>query len=124
MDMDDTIDLESVALRLERCSSLAQVLARKAHEGKPPSPQTLDAMSALLRGIRLDLHGSDGHLEGSAKERILRYLEQREGEVVHADELAEVAGIHAWARRIRELRDQGYPIEHLGGGRYVMHRGR
>lgn len=41
---------------------------------------------------------------------------------MHREELAIVAGIQAWARRIRELRlEHGYDIEHLADGSYVLH---
>lgn len=46
-----------------------------------------------------------------AKAKILRYLQLRFGEVVSKDELSAVAGIHEWARRVRELReDEGWVI--------------
>jgi 5-methylcytosine-specific restriction endonuclease McrA len=40
-----------------------------------------------------------------ARDRLRRFLEQNLGHVVDKHQLAEVAGIHEWARRIRELRD-------------------
>lgn len=120
--MDHGPDLQNIGARLTRCADVASALAANAGAGREPSPETLDSLVALLTGIRLDVAGPGARPEGSARDRILRYFEQREGEVVHADEIAAVAGIHAWARRIRELRDAGHPIEHLGAGRYVMHR--
>lgn len=46
-----------------------------------------------------------------AQSRILRYLRLRVGEKVTKEELSGVAGIHEWARRVRELReDYGWPI--------------
>jgi len=44
-------------------------------------------------------------LSPSARDRLRRYFEQHVGEIVDKDELAQVAGIHEWARRVRELRD-------------------
>ena len=41
----------------------------------------------------------------SARERILRYLQLRRGQVVRKEALQGVAGISEWARRIRELRE-------------------
>lgn len=62
-----------------------------------------------------------------ARERILRYLRLRLGEIVDKDELAGVAGIHEWARRVRELRvEHGWPIssamtrDDLKMGQYVL----
>jgi len=47
----------------------------------------------------------------SAHDRLLRYLRNHVGETVGKDELAAVAGISEWARRIRELRvEHGWPI--------------
>jgi biotin operon repressor len=55
---------------------------------------------------------------GGARTRILRFLLSRLGEWVSSEEIAAIAGIDAWTRRIRELRfEQGYEIEE-GGGRY------
>lgn len=50
-------------------------------------------------------------VERSAKARLRRFLANNVGEVIHADELAVVAGISEYARRIRELRrEEGYRI--------------
>lgn len=63
----------------------------------------------------------------SAQDRIIRYLQLRRGEVVTKDEISGVAGISAWARRVRELReDHGWVIHtvhtmpRLGPGQYVL----
>lgn len=46
-----------------------------------------------------------------ARERILRYFRRYPGVVIHGDELAVVAGISEWARRVRELRvEEGWDI--------------
>jgi len=46
-----------------------------------------------------------------ARERILRYFQTYQGVVIHGDELAVVAGISEWARRVRELRvEDGWNI--------------
>ncbi|WP_404309709.1 HNH endonuclease [Neorhodopirellula lusitana] len=50
-------------------------------------------------------------VERSAKARLRRFFTDNVGEVLHADELAVVAGISEYARRIRELRrEEGYRI--------------
>ncbi len=50
-------------------------------------------------------------LPRGAKPRMLAYLRLNVGKVVDKDELAGVAGISEWARRIRELRvEDGWPI--------------
>lgn len=48
---------------------------------------------------------------GGAKGRLLEYLVANVGRVVASEELRDVAGISEWARRVRELRDDGYQIE-------------
>lgn len=46
-----------------------------------------------------------------ARERILRYFQRYPGTVIHGDELAVIAGISEWARRVRELRiEDGWDI--------------
>ena len=71
---------------------------------------------AQLGGIRDEFEDalnemSDSLGQGSARDRLLEYLELRVGEVVTKSELREVAGINEWARRIRELRvEHGYAI--------------
>jgi len=50
-------------------------------------------------------------VEQSAKARLRRFFIDNVNEVIHADELAVVAGISEYARRIRELRrEEGYRI--------------
>lgn len=56
---------------------------------------------------------------GSAIRRIEGYLRHRSGEWVAGEEVAMVAGITTWARRVRELRSNGVKrglyIEEKGG---------
>lgn len=68
-------------------------------------------------------------LPSGARDRILRYLQLRVGEVVEKEELDGVAGIQEWARRVRELRvEYGWPIssdenrDDLRPGQYVLER--
>lgn len=42
----------------------------------------------------------------SARDKLREYFEAHVGEVLNKEDLHEVAGIHEWARRIRELRDE------------------
>jgi hypothetical protein len=62
-----------------------------------------------------------------ARDRLRRYFEEHLGKVVRKGELAKVAGIHEWARRVRELRDdEGMQIKShndradLKPGEYVL----
>jgi hypothetical protein len=48
---------------------------------------------------------------GSARDRMLRYLQTHVGETVEGATLAAVAGVLDWARRLRELHEElGYQI--------------
>jgi hypothetical protein len=50
-------------------------------------------------------------VEQSAKARLRHYFTDHVGDIIHADELAVVAGISEYARRIRELRrEEGFRI--------------
>jgi hypothetical protein len=51
-----------------------------------------------------------GMATGSARGRIRQYLQAHKGEVIDGAELAVVGGISEYARRIRELRDEGLTI--------------
>jgi hypothetical protein len=63
---------------------------------------------------------------GPASQRILEFLLQNIGKPVSQDELAYVSRIHAFPRRIRELAEDGWPIESsldrsdLKPGEYVL----
>jgi 5-methylcytosine-specific restriction endonuclease McrA len=46
----------------------------------------------------------------SAKNRLKAYFLEHVGRVVDGKDLAQVAGISAWARRVRELREDGWQI--------------
>jgi hypothetical protein len=63
---------------------------------------------------------------GSASGRILEFLLQNVGRPVTPEELAYVARVHAFPRRVRELADEGWPIEShldrtdLAPGEYIL----
>jgi 5-methylcytosine-specific restriction endonuclease McrA len=55
------------------------------------------------------------------RHKLLAYLRERVGQPVYGEELAAIAGIGEWARRIRELRhEHGYEISELGGSAYRL----
>ena len=62
----------------------------------------------------------------STQARLLLYLKAHVGQVVTNHQLRGVAGIHDWPRRVRELREQGWPIStntnraDLQSGEYVL----
>ncbi len=67
----------------------------------------------------LNVHGRPA----SGQDRVLQYLLRRVGKPVPRSELARVAGIAEWARRVRELRvEHGWPIVALQGGRAYLLR--
>ncbi len=114
-------ELRALSDQLERAGTLLLQLAENGRNGQPPTQQSLSAAIILVLNTRGRLFGATRHeREGSARSRILHYLQAHEGEIVSADELTEVAGIRAWARRIRELREEGHDIEHVGEGRYRL----
>lgn len=51
-----------------------------------------------------------GFTNGSARDRIRQYLMVHSGEVIDGTELAVIAGISEYARRVRELREEGLGI--------------
>lgn len=64
-----------------------------------------------LRHLGIALLPSHGFATGAARDRILLYFQKYVGEIIQGDELAVVAGIQDYPRRIRELRVQfGWPI--------------
>lgn len=85
------------------------------------SPSVEEYLEARARIGRLQAEFDDYNNElsaalgvSSAKARILRYLQAHVGEVVGKEELAGVAGIFEFQRRIRELRsDEGWQISSM-----------
>lgn len=104
---------ELEARRLVGVARALEGLARRMNDGTA-GPEILDEAIVHLRGIRRRAFGPR-LLVGSARARILGYLQARDGEWVAGEELAEVAGISEWARRIRELREDGYAIAERAG---------
>lgn len=52
----------------------------------------------------------------SAKSRILTLLKERHPSLVPRDEIREVANVSEWARRLRELSEEGWDIETMPDG--------
>jgi hypothetical protein len=105
----------------DRLRDLASVLGSiaVAVEENRAKPEHFDGVIAQLRGLRRAVC-VDVRRPGSAKARIRTYLVEHVGEIVYGEELAEVSGILAWARRVRELREEGLAIVELGGSRYRL----
>lgn len=87
------------------------------------SRAALDRVVAEIRGLQVDLFGASARSrrgEG-AKTRILAFLQEHVGEIVHGEQIADIGGIHEWPRRVRELRVQeGYEITEVGSGSYRL----
>ena len=112
-------DLAAISEKLERASALLAQLAVNGRAGSTPGAGALSAALTLVLGARSRLYGEERpDLEGSARQRILHHFQRNELEVVSAAELAEVSGIRAWERRVRELREAGHDVVYLGNGNY------
>jgi hypothetical protein len=117
----DEEELRAICSKLERASDLLGQLAQNGHSGAMPSAEALSAALALILNARSRIYADQRpDLEGSARERILIHLQRNEGQPVSAAELAEVSGIRAWERRVRELREGGYDVVYLGSGIYRL----
>jgi biotin operon repressor len=88
-------------------------IADAVEEGRAEG-RHIDDLIVQLRRSRKRIFGPRV-LEGSARGRLRAYLCSHVGEFVEGEELAEVAGIMAWARRIRELREEGLEITERRG---------
>lgn len=88
----------------------------------PQSVEQRGAAIAELTRVQRSLSRPGRRPKGlGAKGKILAYLREHVGEAVHGSELAAVAGIQEWPRRVRELRvEEGYEISELGGGIYRL----
>ena len=89
--------------------------------GERVSPDSLDHAVAQLKGLRIHAFGR-ARSPGAARDRIRTYLIANVGELIPGEELAEVAGISEWARRLRELRAEGMDISQPEVGMYRLER--
>jgi 5-methylcytosine-specific restriction endonuclease McrA/biotin operon repressor len=109
-DRDDAVvAYEAAVQRLAELSG--SVANRTDRENIDAAVGELRAAVARQFGPRLPAARGEG-----APARILAYLLDHVGTRVHGEELAAIAGIGEWARRVRELRVQrGYAIEEENG---------
>lgn len=87
--------------------------------GERVAPDSLDHAIAQLKGLRIHAFGRV-RSPGAARDRIRTYLIDKVGEIIPGEELAEVAGISEWARRLRELRAEGMQISQPEVGMYRL----
>lgn len=108
---------------LRRAAEELGRLAERIEVGEG-SRDEFSGIAATIMGSVVRLYGPRPRAKAGhgAKWSILQRLSDRLGQRVHREELAVVAGIDDWARRLRELRvEHGYDIEHVENGWYVLH---
>lgn len=111
------------ARRLRELADFLNHLAGRLDTDGELDALPMDIAVGQVTAARREIVGTVNKKPGpGAKTRIRRYLEERVGQVVYGEELAAVAGISEWARRVRELREAGMAIEELGGSRYRLAR--
>jgi biotin operon repressor len=109
--------------RLRELADFLNHLANRLEATGQLDALPMDVAVGQAAAARREIIGSARAKAGpGAKKRIRRYLEERVGQVVYGEELAAVAGISEWARRVRELREDGLDVEELGGSRYRLAR--
>jgi hypothetical protein len=108
--------------RLRRLADHLAVLADKLEAHGKLDPSAVDLAIAQLAAVRpYACEQRDDQRSGpSGKRRIRAYFELHVGDVVTGQELAAISGVLSWARRVRELREEGMAIDELGGSRYVL----
>lgn len=113
---------ERAADAIDRAASRLGLLASELRGGRATRREVDDAIGALEAELTRILGPRPPAGRGTGgKAKILRYLLDHMGEVVHGEELAGISGIGEWARRVRELRvENGYDIEELGRSRYRL----
>jgi biotin operon repressor len=106
--MTESTNIDEELLAGEAVSAL-----RRISRSRGLAANRRDAVDAAIRVDRLLklLRGTD-----SGRALILALLEDASPNAVTADELRYAAGIQEFARRIRELREQGFDIRPTGDG--------
>lgn len=99
---------------------------RLGWKGRKAQARWLEALATLGR----ERHGASAQLSpvsgalglpGAGMDRLLAYLRLHVGEPIGSAELAGVAGISAWQRRLRELRvEHGWLVRKLQGSAYQL----
>lgn len=113
------MDRPEVARRIAGVAAALDRLSSRLSAGDPLGPDSLDLAIAQLKGLRVHAFGR-GRSAEPARDRIRAYLIEHVGEVIPGEELAEVAGVSEWARRLRELRAEGLPISQPEVGMYRL----
>lgn len=110
-----------VARRLHGVAMTVEHLSQQLASADEVDPDGLDRAIAQLKGLRIHAFGRT-RSPGAARDRIRAYLVEHVGETIPGEELAEIAGISEWARRLRELRADGLVISQPAVGMYRLDR--
>ena len=113
------IESADAARRLEWLATALDQYAKRLEAGEAVTPETLDVAVAQLKGLRIRAFGRTRSGE-SARARIRAYLIEHVGEELPGEEIAEIAGVSEWARRLRELRAEGMNISQPTVGSYRL----
>jgi hypothetical protein len=122
-------DIEDLASQLvDTARALAEVAGSLTSDTDKAAYLDFRAQAGRLMRTFDDLNNEIAERYGlsSARQRLLTYLLLHEGEVVSGSDLSGVAGISAFARRLRELRADGWGISSmedspdLSPGQYVL----
>lgn len=98
-------------LRLKLIELLGHLPARLASGTVGEQVCSLVEVNLHLRALGASIGASLAPGSASGRARLLAYMRNQVGQIVHTDELMIVAGIGDYPRRIRELRaDYGWPI--------------
>jgi hypothetical protein len=109
------VESPEIARRLHGVAMAVEHISAVIASGQDVDPDTLDRAVAQLKGPRVHAYGRS-RAAGAAIERIRRYLLENASEITPGEEIAEVAGISEWARRLRELRAEGLQISQPASG--------
>ena len=113
------MELPEVARRLHGVAMSLEQLSAAMAGGEALDSDSLDRAVAQLKGLRVHAFGRS-RSPGAARDRIRSYLIQNIGQIIPGEELAEIAGISEWARRLRELRAEGLRISQPEIGMYRL----
>jgi hypothetical protein len=120
--VDHPISPEDAAERLRRAASSLATLADEIEAGEADRDEIDPVIAEIVSAQRRHFGPRPRARRGEGgRQKLLAYLRERVGQVVFGEELAAIAGIGEWARRIRELRhEHGYEITELGGSAYRL----
>ena len=124
-DLQERISAQEAADRFRSASDSLADIAAKVEAGGA----TRDDLDPVIAEIAGTQRRHFGRLQRArpgegGKQKILAFLKEHLGEVVYGEELAAIAGIGEWARRVRELRvEGGYDIAELGNSSYRLESG-